>query len=141
MKDFKVYELTLDATEQEKTFNHSLVISLTPFTGNPSLSMHCDERPKLQEFFEWSSDEGFHQEIVVTPEELAKLNCTRKLFYVGVSTLHPTSYAINSVINYGQTVDIEFNLPINGEVIQEEVVTYRLDVFDNKYVEINADLY
>lgn len=53
VKDFKVYELNLAPDDSEKLANKTMVFSLMPFSGSPSLSVHCDKRLKLAEFFEW----------------------------------------------------------------------------------------
>jgi hypothetical protein len=63
---------------------------LFPYSGSPSLHVHCDEKPKLADFFEWYGEEDIHQEIVITAKERRRLNCSNKLFYIGVATLHPT---------------------------------------------------
>jgi hypothetical protein len=88
------------------------MFTLNPYTGNPSLSVNCDVRPKLADFFEWQSDEDFRQEILITALERRRLNCTNKIFYVGVATLHPTQYTLNTQVNDGEITSIEFNLPI-----------------------------
>jgi hypothetical protein len=77
--------------------------------------------PKLADFFEWQSDEGFHQEILITNAERKKLNCSNKLFYVGVATVHPTQYTLTATVNDGQTVNIDFNLPIRYLVIATDI--------------------
>jgi hypothetical protein len=78
---------------------------------------------------------------VITPEERKKLNCSDKIFYVGVATEHSTSYVLYSWILAKKIIKTEFNVPISGDVVKDEIINYSVKLYEyDKTVEFTVEL-
>lgn len=60
---------------------------------------------------------------------------------MGITTEHSTAYTLSAWILNGDVMSMEFNVPISGEILNQEIVNYKIDYFHtNEVVELTVEL-
>ena len=135
------YELNIDQDPNNPNYftSNSLMLTLTAFSGNPDLYIHPDTLPASISDYRWHSKEEGKESLVITVAERQAAKASDTKFYITVYGVLTSTFQL--WIGTTQQMNfLTFGVSQTGMVTNDEIINYRLFIFDEEDMNITATL-
>ena len=132
------YLLTIDEKLISSDFN--LLISINSLSGkHKTLYLNVDTEPNSVDNFHWrtSSINSYHEEedIVVTKRDLEYFNLIGRMYFLTVTGDSEGLYSLFITANQDKIIPLQFGIKETGLIINEELIYYRLQLWNTADVQ------